>query len=129
LWEKSPPAVADPVALRQGAIQQDVVRVRLAQGAQQAGRAVGEQVDDGCRVGVGGADGDTEPCGELGEGVVPMQVHQPDQSTLVRQELAAAVTLAGDDEHGDPGLEGTARIGAEEIDDRLAGNRVGRPRG
>lgn len=31
------PAVADPVALRQGAVEQDVVRFRLAQGAQQAG--------------------------------------------------------------------------------------------
>jgi hypothetical protein len=48
---------------------------------------------------VGGADGDAEPGSELGEGVVPAQVHQADQGTLVRWELAAAVTLAGDDEH------------------------------
>jgi hypothetical protein len=27
------------------------------------------------------------------------QVHQSDQSTLVRWELAAAVTLAGDEQH------------------------------
>lgn len=96
------PAVADPVALGKGAVEQDSVRVRLAQSTQQAGSPVGEQVDDGCRVGVGGADGDAEHGSELGEGVVPAQVHQPDQGTLVRWELAAAVTLAGDDEHGDP---------------------------
>lgn len=46
------PAVADPVTFRRGAVQQDVVRVGFAQGTQQAGHAVGEQVDDGCRVGV-----------------------------------------------------------------------------
>jgi hypothetical protein len=51
---------------------------------------------------VGGADGDAEAGGELRESGVPAQVHQTDQSTLVRWELAAAVTLAGDDEHGDP---------------------------
>lgn len=62
-------AVADPVALRQGAVEQNVVGVGLAQGAQQAGRAFGEQVNDGCRVGVGGADGDAEARGDLREGV------------------------------------------------------------
>ncbi|ARZ71944.1 hypothetical protein SMD11_6368 [Streptomyces albireticuli] len=35
-------AVADPVALRESAVEQDVVGVGFAQGAQQPGRAVGE---------------------------------------------------------------------------------------
>lgn len=104
------PAVADPVALCEGAVEQDVVRVGFAQGAQQSGRAVGEQVDDGCRVGVGGADGDAEADGELGEGVVPAQVHQADQGTLVRWKLAAAFTLAGDDEHGYPLDQGVGQV-------------------
>lgn len=43
-----------------------------------------------------------ESGGDLGQGFVLAQVHQGDQGTLVRGELAAAVTLAGDDEHGDP---------------------------
>jgi hypothetical protein len=44
---------------------------------------------------VSGADGNAEAGRELGEGVVAAQVHQADQGTLVRRELAAAVTLAG----------------------------------
>jgi hypothetical protein len=80
--------------------QQDVVGVGFAEHAQQAGRAVGEQADHRSGVGVGGADGDAEGGGELGESVVSAQVHQTDQGTLVRREPAAAVTLAGGDEHG-----------------------------
>jgi hypothetical protein len=38
----------------------------------------------------------------LRERVVPAEVDQGDESTLVRRELAAVVTLTGDDEHGDP---------------------------
>lgn len=38
----------------------------------------------------------------LGRGVVLAQEHQGEQGTLVRWKLAAALTLAGDDEHGDP---------------------------
>ncbi len=53
-------------------------------------------------VGVGGAYGYAEPGGDLGEGVVLAQVGEYDEGTLVRRELAAAVTLTGDDEHGDP---------------------------
>ncbi|MEY9997202.1 hypothetical protein ABIE67_009234 [Streptomyces sp. V4I8] len=49
------PAVADPAAFREAAIEQDEVGVGLAQNAQQAGCAVGEQADDGCRARVGGA--------------------------------------------------------------------------
>lgn len=81
------PTVADPVALGKGAVEQDIVRIRLAQDAQQTGCPVGEQIDDGCRVGVGGSDGDTEPGRELGERVVPAQVRQADQGTLVWREL------------------------------------------
>jgi hypothetical protein len=51
---------------------------------------------------VGGADGDAEAGGELRESGVPAQVHQCHYRALGRTELAAAVTLAGDDEHGDP---------------------------
>ncbi len=61
-----------------------------------------KQPDDCCGVGVGSADCDAGTGGELGEGVVPAQVHQPDQGTLVRRKFAAAVTLAGDDEYRDP---------------------------
>lgn len=71
---------------------------------------VGEQVDDGCRVGVGGADGDAGPDSKLGEGVVPAQVYQADQGTLARWELAAAVTLTGDDEHGHPLDQGVGQV-------------------
>jgi hypothetical protein len=60
-------AVADPVALRKRAIQQDVVRIGLAQGAQQAGRAVGQQVDDGCHAGVRGTDKNAKPGSDLSE--------------------------------------------------------------
>jgi hypothetical protein len=43
---------------------------------------------------VDGADGYPEPGRDPGEGVVAVQVHQSDECTLVRRELAAAVTLA-----------------------------------
>ncbi|GAA3918865.1 hypothetical protein GCM10023084_81580 [Streptomyces lacrimifluminis] len=52
---------------------------------------VGEKVDDGCRVNVGGADGDAEARGDLREGIMFTEVKQADQGTLVRRELAAAV--------------------------------------
>jgi hypothetical protein len=55
---------------------------------------------DGGDVGVGSADGYAETGGDLREPVVPAKVGQAEESTLVRWELAAAVTLAGDDEHG-----------------------------
>jgi hypothetical protein len=58
--------------------------------------------DDGGDVGVGSADGYAETGGDLCERVVPAKVDQADESTLVRRELAAAVTLTGDDEHGHP---------------------------
>lgn len=41
---------------------------------------------------------------------MPAQVHQADQGTLVRWELAAAVTLAGNDEHGDPLDQGVRQV-------------------
>ena len=40
----------------------------------------------------------------------PPRLHQADQGTLVRWELAAAVTLAGDDEHGDPLDQGERQV-------------------
>lgn len=51
---------------------------------------------------MGGADGYPEAGGDLYERVVPAQVDQADESTLVRRQLAASVTLTGDDEHGYP---------------------------
>lgn len=87
-------AVADPVSLREGAVQQHVVRVGFAHGAQQAGCILGEQVDEGCRVGVGRADGDAKSSGELADGVAPAQVRQADRSALVRWELASTVIFA-----------------------------------
>ena len=47
-------SVADPVALGERGVQQDEVRVGLAQDFQEARRAFGEQVDDLAGVGVGG---------------------------------------------------------------------------
>ncbi len=63
---------------------------------------LGEQADDRGGAGVCGTDGDPEGGGDLGQGFVLTQVHQGDRGTLVRRELAGAVTLTGDDEHGDP---------------------------
>src|SRR6202000_2255579 len=61
-------------------------------------------------VGVGGADRNAEPRGDLGEGVVAAQVDQSYQRTLVGREFAAAVTLAGDYEHGDPLDQGVGQV-------------------
>ena len=55
------PAVADPVALGERAVEQDVLGIGLSQDSQQAGCPPGEVVD----VGVGGADGYAEPGGDL----------------------------------------------------------------
>lgn len=41
---------------------------------------------------------------------VPAQLHQADQGTLVRRELASAVTLAVDDEYGDSLDQGVRQI-------------------
>lgn len=38
------------------------------------------------------------------------EVHRADQRTLVRRELAAAVTLTGDDEQGDPLDQGMRQV-------------------
>lgn len=102
-------AIPDALALGEGAVQQDEVRIGLPQDFEQARRAVREQVDDRGGVGVCGADGDTEARRDLGEGVVPAQVHQSDQGTPVWRELAGAVTLAGDDEHGYPLDQGVGK--------------------
>lgn len=75
-------AVADAVALGAGAVDRDVIGIRLAKCPGQAGGA--------------------EAHGDLREGVVVAQVHQRDKRPLGGAELAAAVTPAGDDEHGDP---------------------------
>lgn len=47
---------------------------------------------------------------DLRERVMSAQVHQPDRCTLVRRELAAAVTLLGDAEHGDPLTQGVRPV-------------------
>lgn len=51
------PAVADAVALRERAVQEDKVRLLRAQRLQQARRLLGEQTGDRGDVGVGGTDG------------------------------------------------------------------------
>ncbi len=58
--------------------------------------------DDASDVGVGRPDGYTETSGDLRERVVLAKVDQANESALVWRELAAAVTLTGDDEHGHP---------------------------
>ena len=109
------PAVADPVALGERAVEQDMLGIGLPQDSQQAGCPPGEVVDDGSDVGVGGADGYAEPGGDLRKRVVPAQVDQGDESTLVRRELAASATLMGDDEHGYPLDEGVRQVGCGSI--------------
>lgn len=96
------PAVADPVALGERAVQQGEIGIGLAQDLQQARSAFGEQVDDRAGVGVGGGLADPEPGGDLRKCGVFAQVHQCRHRALRRTELAAPVTLAGDDEHGHP---------------------------
>jgi hypothetical protein len=96
------PAVAHAVALGERPVEQYVLRFALAQDLEQAGRPGGQEVDYRRGVGVCGADRDVEAGGELGHGVVLTEVHQSDERALLRWELAAAVTLSGDDEHGDP---------------------------
>lgn len=76
------PAVADPVALGEGPVEQDVIRIPLAQNPQQAGRPSGQVADDGGDVGVGGADGYAEAGGDLCECVVAAKVDQADEGTL-----------------------------------------------
>ncbi|GAA4341234.1 hypothetical protein GCM10023086_77400 [Streptomyces venetus] len=73
-------AVADPVALGERAVEQDMLGIGLPQDSQQAGRPPGEVVDDGSDLGVGGADGYTEPGGDLCKRVVPAQVDQGDEA-------------------------------------------------
>lgn len=63
-------AVAEAVALSQGAVEQDELGVCLAQSAQQTGRAGGQEIDDRGGVGVRGADRDAEPGGDLCERLV-----------------------------------------------------------
>ncbi len=63
---------------------------------------VGEHACDRSDVGMGGPDGYPEAGGNVGEGVVTMQVHECDERALVRRELATPVTFTGDDEHRDP---------------------------
>jgi hypothetical protein len=96
------PAVADTVALGERPVEQDVVRIGLAQDPQEARCPTGQMLDDRRDVGVGGADGYAEAGGDLRERVVPAKVDQAHEGTLVGRELAAAVTLTGDDEHGYP---------------------------
>lgn len=103
-------SVAEAVALAVGAVQEHVVRVVLAQGLEQARRPVGEEPHDGGGVGVGGAYGYAEPGGDLRESVVPAQAGESDEGSLVRRELAAAVTLTGDDEHRDPLDQGVRQV-------------------
>lgn len=78
------PAVADPVALGERSVEQDVVRISLAQDPQEAGRPAGQVLDDGRDVGVGGADGYAEAGGDLRERVVPAEVDQAHEGTRLK---------------------------------------------
>ncbi|GGU11578.1 hypothetical protein GCM10010244_42490 [Streptomyces coeruleorubidus] len=71
------PSVTAPVALPEGAVEQNVIGISFAQETQQAGPSVGELIDDSCGVSVGGADGDTETGGDLGEAVVLRRYTRP----------------------------------------------------
>lgn len=104
------PAVADPVALGERSVEQDVIGTGFPQDPQQVGRSPGEVTDDGGDVGVGGADGYAEAGRDLRERVVSAEVDQGDESTLVGPELAAAVTLTGDDEDGHPLDQGVRQV-------------------
>ena len=59
-------------------------------------------LEGGLDVGVGGADGYTEAGRDLRERVVAAKLDQAHEGALVRRQLAASVTLTGDDEHGYP---------------------------
>lgn len=83
-------------------VEQDAIRVGLAQDPQEARRPAGHVLDHGVDVSVGGADGNAEAGGDRCERVVPAKMDQADQGTLVGRQLAAPVTLTGNDEHGDP---------------------------
>lgn len=72
-------SVAQAVALAEGAVQEHVIRVVLAQGLELAQRPVGAEPHDGGDVGVGGADGYAEPGWELREGVVLAQAGESDE--------------------------------------------------
>lgn len=96
------PAVADPVALSEGSIEQDELGFVLAQGLEQTRCTFGEQVDDRKSVCVGGGLADPEPGGDLRQSGVLAQVHQCHHRALGRTELAAPAALTGDDQHGDP---------------------------
>lgn len=63
-------AVVDAVALDEHPVQQDEVRIVLAQRFEKARCAIGEQSGDGDDVGVGGADGYPEAGRDAGERVV-----------------------------------------------------------
>jgi hypothetical protein len=77
------PAVAEPVALGEGAVEQDEVGLVLAQRLQQARCTFGEQVDDRAGVGVGGGLADPEPGGDLREGGV---FAQDTSATIARRD-------------------------------------------
>jgi hypothetical protein len=69
------PFVADPVACGERAVQEDEVRILLAQDLQQARCTVGEEVDDRAGAGVGGGLADPEPGSDLRQGGVLAQGH------------------------------------------------------
>lgn len=89
-------AVAGPVALSEGPVQQYEVRVAPPQGLQQSWSTADEQTDDARDVCVSGTGGYPEAGRDAREGVVTAQVHQGDQRTPVRRKLAPPVTLHRD---------------------------------
>jgi hypothetical protein len=67
---------------------------------------------------VGGGLADPEPGSDFRQGGVLAQAHQCHHRALGRTELAAAVTLTGDDEHGDPLHERMWQVECGTIDDQ-----------
>lgn len=112
------PAVADTVVLGERPVEQDVIRIRLAQDTQKAGCPAGQVLDDGFDVGVGGADGYTEAGGDLRERVVTTKVDQAHECTLVGRQLAASAFLTGDDEHRYPLDQSMRQVKCGRMDDQ-----------
>lgn len=105
-------------AFGERAVQQDEVRLGLAQDLQQTRSTVGQQVDDGAGVGVSGGLADSEPRSDLRQGGVLAQVHQCHHRTLRRAELAAAIALTSDYEHRHPLHERMWQVECGRIDDQ-----------
>jgi hypothetical protein len=78
-------AVPDPVALGEGSVERDEVRIALPQDLERARCAVREQAVDRGDAGLGGAEGNAEAGRDLVEGVLPAQVRDREPTRLLRR--------------------------------------------